>query len=320
MARAPRYRASIPVICIGNFTAGGTGKTPLAMLIGERLKARGASPVFLTRGYGGRRRGPWWVEPSSDPASEVGDEPMLLARVAPVLIARDRVHGARLIEAHQPRADVIVMDDGLQNPALGKSLRIVVIDGHRGVGNGEVIPAGPLRADLAFQLRFADVIVVNQPPASSPGGAGRSPVEWLREVYPGPLLQARTVAAGDTAWLKEGPVVAFAGIANPQRFYDLLTGLGADVAETWSFADHQAYNTTEAHVLLARARALQARLVTTEKDWVRLSGATGVLADLAVAARPLPIRLQFAGLDEVRLDGLLDEIFRSPSRPAAGGP
>ncbi len=310
MAYAPRHHAHVPVICIGNFTAGGTGKTPLSLAIAERLITRGLAPAFLTRGYGGRRKRPSWVEPLIDRAGDVGDEPMLLARVAPVLIAADRAAGARLIEQYKPPIDVIVMDDGLQNPALVKDLRIAVVDGRRGVGNGQVMPAGPLRANLDAQLARADAIVVNQPLAAGEPGTGEPLLAWLPARFPGPVLTARAGPAGDSGWLAGRRWLAFAGIANPGRFWELLARLGADVAETRAFPDHHPFAEADALELLRRADDQGMDLITTEKDHVRLIGGPGALGALAERSRTLPIRLQFDMRDDLRLDALIDGVVR----------
>ncbi len=163
--RRQPYRSRYPVICVGNFVAGGTGKTPLALLIARLIIAQGGNPVFLTRGYGGRERGPVWVSEGANAAWRFGDEPLLLARVAPTLVARDRKAGVHMIEDSGRDVAAVIMDDGLQNPALVKDLSIAVIDGVRGLGNGEVIPAGPLRAPMAFQLGLVDAIAVREPQA-----------------------------------------------------------------------------------------------------------------------------------------------------------
>ena len=322
MAGPPRHRSPLPVICIGNFTAGGTGKTPLSLTIAERLLAKGLAPAFLTRGYGAERSTPGWVDTAADTAREAGDEPLLLARVAPVLISPDRAAGARSIEARRPAVDVIVMDDGLQNPALAKDLRIALVDGRRGVGNGRVMPAGPLRASLDLQLKLVDAIVINEPPGSAGAASDKQvgPTSWLRQRFSGPVLSARVAPAGDVAWLRAKPLIAFAGIANPQRFYALLASLGAEVTETKSFGDHHPFSEAEARALLMRAEALGADLVTTEKDHVRLSGA-GAIVELAARSRVLPIRLAFDDTDDARLDVLLDPIVAKCRKVinAAGG-
>jgi tetraacyldisaccharide 4'-kinase len=301
--RTEPYRARLPVICIGNLTAGGTGKTPLALDLCERLRAGGLRPVVLTRGYGGSRAGPHWVA-AGDRADAVGDEALLLGRAAPTLVARDRAAGARFIERAQETAavpaDAIVMDDGLQNPQLAKDLSLAVVDGARGLGNGRVMPAGPLRAPLAFQLALVHAIVVNEPAP----GAGAAVAERLHGLFDGPVLRCATLAAGDTAWLQGRRVVAWAGIGVPQRFFALLRRLGAELVETVAFADHQPLDAADARRLLALAAQHGAALVSTEKDMARLQGAAA-LAELTAATQALPIRLAFAEPDTERLASLI---------------
>lgn len=301
--RATPYRSRLPVICAGNLTAGGTGKTPLVLHLCERLLATGHHPVALTRGYGGRHAGPHWVG-SADTAADVGDEALLLARMVPTLVARDRSAGARVIEGLSPPASVLVMDDGLQNPALAKDLAIVMVDGTRGLGNGRVIPAGPLRAPLEFQLGLAGAIIVNGP------ASGDDVAEWLRHRFTGPVLRSSSAPAGDVAWLRGQRIVAWAGIASPQRFLALLEAQGAELAEAATFRDHQHLSNADAQHLLALSQQLQARLVSTEKDLARLTGATGALGELAAATRPLPIRLSFAASDAERLTALIDSALK----------
>jgi len=263
------YRAPMPVICVGNLTAGGSGKTPVAIAVAERLKARGLNPIFLSRGYGGKERGPAMVKPHHG-ARLMGDEPLLLARAAPVIVSRDRAIGAAL--AADQKADAIVMDDGHQNFALAKDLSLVVVDGAGGVGNRLVLPAGPLREPVAQGLARADAVIVMG--HGAPDLAG----------YRGPVLRA---------WLEPLPhdlagrkVMAFAGIGRPQKFFDTLKAVGAFVEETESFADHYFYAAADLEGLKARARRLGAQLVTTEKDLVRIAPAQreGITA-LAVRAR-----------------------------------
>ncbi|MGD9805387.1 MAG: tetraacyldisaccharide 4'-kinase [Hyphomicrobiaceae bacterium] len=306
-ANAGAYRAKLPVICIGNFTAGGTGKTPLSLHVASELLSLGIVPAFLTRGYGGRTAGPHWVAIDRDQAAQVGDEPLLLARVAPTLVSRDRALGARTIEAagEQPRA--IIMDDGLQNGALAKDLTIAVVDGRRGVGNGLVIPAGPLRASLAFQLGLADAVVVNA--AAEGGGApeAESPfVSWLRDHFGGPVLRASTQPSEDMDWLRDLPIVAFSGIGAPERFFRLLERLGARIIERRAFADHHRFTERDARGLLAEAQKRGATLCTTEKDWVRLGSEEGALGILRQVARTVAIRLVFSERDGVRLKSLIE--------------
>ena len=296
------HKARLPVVCVGNFTAGGTGKTPLVIDLCEKLKAAGHEPVALTRGYGGRFSGPFWVNPRTDRARDVGDEALLLARVAPTLIARNRRLGAQAIEVGPYPATVIVMDDGLQNPTLAKDLTLAVVDGRRGIGNGRIIPAGPLRAPLDMQLELTDGVIVNQP-AGRPGEVA----DWLRHRFAGPVLRANTTPGADLAWLKDTKVVAWAGIAAPERFFSLLAELGAELIERVTFPDHHRPSAAEAERLLAVARERAAPLVTTEKDAARLLGETGELEELARQSRSVPVRLQFSESEAERLKALLDQ-------------
>lgn len=329
------YRSRLPVICVGNFTAGGTGKTPLTLHLVDRLTAMGERPVILTRGYGGQLKGPHWVDATGDWARDVGDEPLLLARSAPTLISRDRRAGAIAIEASPMDFSVIIMDDGLQNPAIAKDLTLAIIDARRGLGNGHVIPAGPLRAPLDAQLPLTDAIVLNGPPVSPPpelpiGGdvdanagenAGATPsrgadisgtddvtsarLATLRREFPGPVLAAHAEAVGDLSWLTAQPIVAFAGIANPDRFFSLVERCGGRIAERLTFKDHHSFSEDDARRLLGIAAAAGATLVTTEKDHVRLRGPSEVVGQLAQAARTLPIRLVIEEADRQRADALL---------------
>jgi tetraacyldisaccharide 4'-kinase len=306
MQRSPSANSPLPVICIGNFTAGGTGKTPLALLVADRLIQRGFTPVFLTRGYGSRVRGPTLVDPARHGAADVGDEALLLARAACVMVAPDRTAGARAIVEQCLDASLIIMDDGLQNPSLAKDLRIAVVDGTRGFGNGLVIPAGPVRAPLGVQLTHTDVVVVNGRRDDRDGIA-----RAITPAFSGPVLSAHQAPASDSSWLTGTPVVAFAGIGNPQRFFKLLQQLGAHLVEERSFADHHAFTDGEAADLLAAAQRHGATLVTTEKDFVRLAGASGARGELARSARPLAISTTF---DDDGEDRLLDLVLETLTR------
>jgi len=305
--RSQAFRAGMPVICIGNFTAGGTGKTPLSIHVARELLVRGVAPAFLTRGYGGRIVGPHRVSADRDKAADIGDEPLLLAGVAPTFVARDRVPGARAIAAATERFQAIIMDDGLQNGALAKDLSIAVVDARRGIGNGLVIPAGPLRAPLAFQLSLADAIVVNAPADVEAGKESESTfIRWLRENFGGPVLRATTRPSGDCEWLRDLPVLAFSGIGAPERFFGLLERLGARVVARRGFADHHAFTEGDATALLGEAQRRGATLVTTEKDWVRLADGNGALDILGQVARTVGIRIVFDERDSVRLASLLE--------------
>jgi len=292
-ARAQPFRAPIPVVCVGNLTVGGAGKTPLAMCIGELLHQAGRRPGFLTRGYGGSRKGPHVVDPALDASRDVGDEALLLARAAPTVVARDRAAGARAF-AGLP-VDVIVMDDGLQNPQLAKSLSIAVLDPKRLIGNGLVMPAGPLREGLAAQLRRTDVLVVlcapDEPLPELPNNLRALRAE----------LTADPAVAGD---LKGRRVVAYAGIGRPSKLFDTLRAAGADVTAEIPFPDHHRFNASDADRLIELAGQHRALLVTTQKDLARMAG-DAALADLAAASIALPVVARFAGRDLERISTMI---------------
>jgi tetraacyldisaccharide 4'-kinase len=273
----------IPVICVGNFTLGGTGKTPTAIAIAHWLTGSGERPFFLTRGYGGTNAGPLQVDPRIHRAVDVGDEPLLLARHAPVIVARDRVAGAAF--AQGSGASVIVMDDGLQNPSLEKTFAIAVVDGRRGVGNCAVFPAGPLRAPLSTQLKAAHAILVV--------GAGPGVAQIAGLIRNGqPLFHARLAPATDAiAEIGGRRVLAFAGIGDPRKFFATLTAAGIATEGEESFPDHHVYTQTEAARLLARAEARDLVPLTTEKDMARLAGGEGALAALHTRAKAMPVTL-----------------------------
>ena len=294
---ANAYRSRLPVICVGNFTAGGSGKTPFSAMLVQLLIARGERPVVLSRGYGGRTRGPHWVDGQRNTAIEVGDEPLLLAEFVPVMVARDRRAGAQAIEA-SGKATVIVMDDGLQNGALVKDLSIAIVDGARGVGNGLVIPAGPLRVPLKVQGPYVQAIVFN-------GLAKAGLAQALARDCSAPQLTARLEPACDVSWLKGQRVVAFAGIGNPARFFDMLSGFGADIVERVSFADHAAFTDADARRLLDLAARHNARLITTSKDHVRIQGSLKLEA-LAAATAALPVAMTLATADRDVFARMLD--------------
>ncbi|MFN3869678.1 MAG: tetraacyldisaccharide 4'-kinase, partial [Hyphomicrobiaceae bacterium] len=266
------------------------------------------APVILTRGFGGRRAGPCWIADGTYLAEDVGDEPLLLARAAPTLVARDRRAGARAIERSTERnPSVILMDDGLQNPSLSKDLTIAVVDAARGFGNGLVIPSGPLRAPLDLQMRLTGAILINTPPSMVlDDPEARSPLAAkLRHAFPGPVLEARAEATAAIAVAAGEPIVAFAGIANPERFYALLERQGGAIIARRSFADHHAFSETDAEALLRLADTHGAELITTEKDHVRLVGFGGARERLARRARQLAIKLSFLNQDELRLAELV---------------
>lgn len=264
-------QVAVPVVCVGNLTAGGAGKTPVVLSLAAMLRARGRAPHILSRGYGGSLTGPLLVDPAQHRASEVGDEPLLLAAAAPTWICADRVASARAAIA--AGADLLLLDDGFQNPALHYDVALIVIDGGYGIGNGRVIPAGPLREPVARALGRADAVVM----------IGHSePALALGRV---PLLAARLEPLGADD-LKAARVVAFAGIGRPAKFFATLRDLGAAIVATREFPDHHPFAEAELAALAAEAQAKNAILVTTEKDWVRLPPAwRGKIRTLKVALR-----------------------------------
>jgi tetraacyldisaccharide 4'-kinase len=294
--------AGVPVICLGNLTVGGAGKTPAALAVGRLLLAGHQRPFFLSRGYGGRLKGPILVSRSAHRAADVGDEPLLLAQLAPTIVARDRAAGAQM--ARFEGAGAIVMDDGFQNPALHKDLAILVIDGRRGIGNGRVLPAGPLRAPLASQIARAHALIVVSPAAESAGA-----VAALGRKRGLPVFHARLEPDRQTlAALAGRRILAFAGIADPDKFFATLADAGLDVVERQSFADHHRYTAAEAQQLLGRAQSQNLVLLTTEKDRARLTGEPH-LGELAARANALPARLVIEENDAFR-DMVLDAVKR----------
>jgi tetraacyldisaccharide 4'-kinase len=279
-------RAAAPVICIGNLTVGGAGKTPLALTVARLLTEAGEVPVLLSRGYGGKLAGPLRVNPARHRAADVGDEPLLLARSAPAVVARDRIKGAQAAVA--AGASVIVMDDGFQNPSLQKDFSVLVVDARRGIGNGRVVPAGPLRAPLSVQLARADALVVV---GTSDAAAGVTAAAHGRGV---PVFHASLVPdAAVAAALAGTRVLAFAGIGDPEKFFATLTGVGIAVAAARGFPDHHRYTPAEARKLCEQADREALTLVTTEKDLARMERDANVAA-LAARARALPVTLMLA--------------------------
>jgi tetraacyldisaccharide 4'-kinase len=273
----------VPVICIGNPTIGGAGKTPTALAVAKLLREAGRHPFFLSRGYGGEIPGPVRVDSRIHRARNVGDEALLLARVAPTIVARDRAAGAKA--AHASGADVIVMDDGFQNPSLVKDLSILVIDGRRGIGNGRVFPAGPLRAPFTDQLDRAKAILV----IGEPMGAGA--IIAAAKARALPLFHGRLVPDQKAlAALASQKVLAFAGIGDPEKFFATLDEARIDVRARQAFPDHHRYRQADAAALLARAKHDGLIPVTTEKDMARLAGEPD-MDDLIKITRSLPVIL-----------------------------
>jgi len=262
---SPPWRASVPVVCVGNLVVGGAGKTPVAIDVARRLIRRGVDAHFLSRGYGGSTQGPLRVDPAIHSAALSGDEPLLLANVAPTWVSVDRPAGGDA--AIDAGAEIIVMDDGFQNPSLAKDLSLLVIDGSYGLGNGRVLPAGPLRESVSSALSRTDAVIII--------GDDKTDVT-ARLAEQCEILHTDLVVLPERNELRGQPVVAFAGIGRPEKFFTTLREIGCEVLEAQAFPDHYSYTNAElAHLKEAAAR-LSARLVTTEKDWVRIEPAARV--------------------------------------------
>lgn len=294
--RRPGYRPKVPVICVGNLVAGGAGKTPTVIALIERLSARGVAVHVVSRGYGGSAQGPVRVAPSH-PAAEVGDEPLLLSAFAPVWVAKDRAAGVRAAEGDG--AQVILLDDGFQSPAVVPSLSVVVVDAARGFGNGRCIPAGPLREPVGVGLSRAHLVLTIGDDAAQ----DRFTQGWGACVTQPRLIGALMPLQMGMDWQGER-VLAFAGIADPSRFFASLRAEGAVVVRGEALADHEPLSETLLRRLEAEARAAGAQLVTTEKDAARLPPAW------RAKVLTLVVRLRIA--DAGALDAALDRLGVSP--------
>lgn len=290
------YQAPVPVLCVGNLVAGGAGKTPTALAVARRCADRGIAVHLLTRGYGGRIAGPHRVDPTRDESEEVGDEPLLLAARFPTWVAQDRAAGARAAVAAGAKA--IVMDDGFQNPGLAKALSFLVVDGGQGFGNGEVIPAGPLREPVADGLARAQAIVLV--------GDADAGLEARLALSRLPLLRARLRPGPGADRFRGERVAAFAGIGRPAKFYETLRALGATLVATRDFPDHYRYKPEDIMTMVEHAASRDAVLITTAKDAVRLP--PGALNMLHI----LPVELAWD--DPAALDAVLDRVLPACSR------
>ncbi|WP_127089852.1 tetraacyldisaccharide 4'-kinase [Aquabacter cavernae] len=315
LRRMSKAGARVPavIICIGNPTVGGAGKTPTAITVLKRLKEReGAKPFALTRGYGGSERGPLVVDLKQHDVRTVGDEALLLAEVAPTIVATDRVAGANL--AASLGATHVVMDDGFQNAGLVKNGTLLVVDAVAGIGNGLTIPAGPLRARFRDQLERADaMLVVGDGPAERNLPVSRRKPVFKAHLRPDPSATARIVGA---------PVIAFAGIGRPAKFFDLLRQIGVEVVEQHPFPDHHAYSVAEITALVEKAEKKGMRVVTTSKDYARLT--RPAFKGLRERVHVLPVHLEFE--NPVDLDTLIQNaevrsmLFPKPEPGADGKP
>jgi tetraacyldisaccharide 4'-kinase len=285
--RGQGERVGAPTICVGNFTVGGAGKTPTAVALARMLIGDGRRVAFLSRGYGGAERAePLLVGADTHNATEVGDEPLLLAKLAQCWVGTDRVRSAR--SAVEAGADTLVLDDGLQNPGLIKDLSFAVVDGESGFGNGLCVPAGPLRAPVSSQLPFVQALIVL--------GGDDAAVSRIAALARGkPVIRASLEPdALAAAPLIGREVFAFAGIARPEKFYATLRRVGAQIVATRDFADHHPYTQREVDALIEESRGRGALLATTEKDLVRLS------ARQARSVVALPVTLRFEDPASVR--------------------
>jgi len=291
------WQAPVPVICCGNATAGGAGKTTVALDLGQRLSNRGIAAHFLTRGYGGKLKGPVQVDPAQHDSQAVGDEALMLAAMRPTWVAGDRAAGGRA--AVEAGAQVIVMDDGLQNPGLRKDLSLLVVDGNYGFGNGRIIPAGPLREPVAAAAsRCRAAVLIGE---DETGALSMLPPEL-------PVLRARLVPGPEAELLAGQPVFAFCGIANPRKFFNSLQEAGAVLAGRVAYADHYPFDAGDLRDLLAQAEALRAIPVTTRKDYVRIPP--------AFRSRVTVLTVQLEWEQPVLLEALLDPLAQRVPVPA----
>ncbi len=265
-------RAPLPIIGIGNVTAGGAGKTPTAIALAEMLRGMGQTPHLITRGYGSTGDGVRSATPDSD-WKMVGDEAMLLAHAAPTWVARDRYEAA--CRAHQAGATLAIADDALQHHRLARDLSLLVIDGGYGLGNGRLLPAGPLRETLPTALARTDAVILI--------GQNRHQLQFDK-----PVFEATLQPTGDTTWLHGQRVLAFAGLARPEKFYATLESLGAELVGRYNFPDHHAYSDRELDTLCYAAEKADAIPVATAKDAVKFPPA------FRERIRVLPVALQFS--------------------------
>ena len=294
LRKSPRFHSPVPIVCVGNINAGGTGKTPTVIALIEELTRLGHRVAVVSRGYGGKVRGPVLVRAGLHSSEDVGDEPLLMSAFTSVWVARDRARGCE--EAVRSGADVVVLDDGFQDPSVPKSLALVVVDASVAFGNGRVIPAGPLREPVSAGLDRASALIS----IGEPEDRKRFSKAWAGSI-PVPLLEAELEPLQTGLPWHGLRVVAFAGIGRPEKFFRTLVSLGADIVRTVPLGDHQPLSPALLNRLALEARARNAQLVTTEKDAVRLP------PSFRNKVVTLPVRLRFS--EPERLRQMLQELW-----------
>lgn len=302
---AKPQKIDLPVMCVGNLTVGGGGKTPAVLALMLHARKLGLSPGILSRGYGGVEKGPHLVNSAEDSAREVGDEPLLLSFHAPVAVARNRLAGAQLLQ--RQGCNFIIMDDGFQSARLHADCNLVVVDSRRGIGNGHVIPAGPLRAPLVAQMRKMDALLVV-------GSSDRSELVVRAAARAGKPVFGADIKWEDSPGVTGKRFLAFAGIADPDKFFDTLQASGAWVSLARSFPDHYSYTDEDMRELIQTAEAGDLTLVTTEKDAVRFLNGTRTSLEMADKTMVFQIELRFAESNTASqlIQGTIDR-FRSRS-------
>lgn len=286
----------IPVICVGNLTVGGSGKTPVVITLCRFLSGIGKSTSILTRGFGGKEKGPIFVSTNLHQSLDVGDEPLMMAHSLDVCVSRNRPLGAKHI-LDKKKYDCIVMDDGLQNPTLKKDLNIAVFDGKFGIGNGFLLPAGPMRQKLEVGIQNIDLVIFN---GKDETGLGQKIPPHI-PIFTGELQPDEEIVEK----MKNRRVYGFAGIGNPSRFFKTLNNIGADLVGEAHFADHHPYTDADLTQLYEEAMQSGAELVTTQKDWMRLP------TDWRDRVLTVPVRIHFSADDTIKIVSFLETIFEN---------
>lgn len=285
MANAEPEKINAPVLCVGNFTVGGTGKTPTARKLVEEAQQMGLRPGIILRGYGGKQRKPHLVDPATDTAETVGDEALLYAKNVTTVVGADRAAAAKALR--ETGCDLLIMDDGFQSRGLHYDYALITVDARRGFGNRQSVPAGPLRAPLPVQMSYADMLLFI--------GEGPREGETLRVAARAakPLTHA-SVAPVQAKTLLRKKMIAYSGIGDPEKFFQTIRAHGGNLVHAQPFPDHHEFTELDASALLDAARRKKLSLVTTEKDWVRLEKQTGLRGELAEKSAVLRVELEFA--------------------------